>query len=139
MSLGLLQLNTSTEGPYLKLFGKIVLGVLSLEPLIFFAAFFLWLLPSFVAPRAAPNEPSLFQQRFGTLIPLAIASSVLIVLLLLVYVVLLARRGDLQVAEKIGVPLGILFSNGIILPLVWWLYIWRESGLTRISQRKRDA
>lgn len=118
-------------------FGKALLGVISFEPIIFFTLFFVWLLPSF-RMRTKNGVPSLFEERFELLLPLAIGSSILLIVLLLTYVVLLARRPDLSVAEKVGVPLGIFFTNGIILPLVWWLYVWRESNLADLP-RKRNA
>jgi hypothetical protein len=125
-----------TDGEHLKTLGKLLLGILSFEPLVFFGLFFFWLLPSFMV-QPDDGQESLFSDRFDVLIPLAIASSVLILALLLVYAVLLARRPDVHIAEKVGVPLGIFFTNGIVLPLVWWLYVWRESNLTAISRPTR--
>jgi len=105
---------------------KLLLGVISIEPIAFFLLFFVWLLPAF--GRHA-NGHSLFRERFHTIVPFAIASSVMIIALLLIYTIVLARRPDLTTVEKIGVPLAIVMTNGILLPLIWWLYIWRESNL----------
>ncbi len=120
----------------MRTFGKALLGVISFEPIVFFALFFLWLLPSFWV-RTANKVPSLFEQRFDDLLPLAIVSSFVVILLLLTYAVLLARRPDVAIAEKVGVLLGIVFSNGIILPLVWWVYVWRESNLSDLPRKRR--
>ena len=57
-------------------------------------------------------------------------------LLLLLYAVLLYRRADLDPGEKVGIPVAILFTNGIVLPFVWWLYIWRGSNLQGLSRRR---
>jgi hypothetical protein len=117
----------------MKLLGKILLGILSFVPVVFFAAFFFWLIPSFFRRSAA--GPSLFSTRLELLLPAAIATSVILLMLLVIYAVVLWRRPGLAVAEKVGVPVAILFSNGIILPLVWWLYVWREADLATIRQR----
>ncbi len=118
----------------MKVFGKLVLGALSLVPAAFFALFFAWLLPSFFR-RSPHQEPSLFAMRFDLIAPIAIGTSALLIILMLFYTVLLARRPDVQVAEKVGVPLGIFFTNGIVLPLVWWLYVWRGSNLAALGRR----
>lgn len=116
---------------------KVLLGVLSFEPIVFLAVFIFWLVPSFMGTASSGKGQSSFEQRFELLLPLAIASSILVLVLLVVYTVLLARRPDLQVVEKIGIPLGLIATNGIFLPLVWWLYIWRESNLSRASRIAR--
>jgi len=118
----------------LRVLGKVILGILSIEPIIFFALFFGWLLPSFMAPRHG-TEPSLFHERLEALMPLAKTSLLFIIVLIVVYAIALSRRADLQVGEKVGVPVVILFSNGLALPFVWWLYVWRESNLGNISRR----
>ena len=118
----------------MKIIGKLLLGLLSVVPLVFFGFFFFWLLPSFFSPSALPNGRSEYTTRFDMVIPFAIGTSVLLIVLLIVYSILLARRPDVQIGEKIGVPLGIFISNGILLPLVWWLYVWRESNLASISR-----
>jgi hypothetical protein len=113
---------------------KVLLGLVSLLPLAFFAIYFAWLIPSFFYSSSTGGETE-FSRRFDVLLPAAIAASVALIVLLLIYAVLLARRPDLQIGEKIGVPILILFSNGILLPLVWWLYIWRGSNLDALSRR----
>ena len=112
-----------------------MLGAVSLVPLVFFGFFFFWLVPAFFAPRVE-GAPSLFSQRFDQLLPVAMVTSGTLMLLLVVYATLLYRRSDVQIGEKIGVPLGILITNGIILPFVWWLYIWRESNIDRLTRRR---
>lgn len=114
---------------------KVLLGVVSLAPVLFFALFFFWLIPAFFAP-VMEGAPSLFSQRFESLRPLALDVSAVLILLLLLYVTLLARRPDVHLGEKIGIPLVILFTNGIVLPVVWWLYIWRKSNLNELSRRR---
>ena len=117
---------------------KILLGVVSLVPIVFFAFFFFWLIPAFFAPRAE-GSPSLYSQRFDSLVPAAIATSVMVMLLLLLYALLLYRRADLDFGEKVGVPFAIFFTNGLVLPVVWWLYIWRESDLQALSRRREHG
>jgi protein-S-isoprenylcysteine O-methyltransferase Ste14 len=113
---------------------KVLLGVFSCLPIAFFVVFFFWLIPAFFDDRV-DGQISEFERRFNMLLPVAMATSVVLILLLIVYGLLLARRTDLQIGEKIGVPVVILFTNGILLPLVWWFYIWRESNLNALSRR----
>ena len=115
---------------------KILLGVASLVPLVFFASFFFWLVPAFFA-RRVEGEPTLFSQRFDTLQPLAIGVSGMLLFLLVVYATLLYRRPDVSSDEKIGVLVTIFVTNGIVLPFAWWLYVWRESSLAHLSRRRR--
>ncbi|HET7434439.1 MAG TPA: hypothetical protein VFN10_06960 [Thermoanaerobaculia bacterium] len=112
---------------------KIALGMLSLEPLVFFAVFFFWLIPSFwgLTPTAAMT----YRERFDALVPFAVASTVVLLVLALTYTALIATRSDVTVVEKVGVPITIIISNGILLPLVWWLYIWRNGSLRSTSRR----
>jgi hypothetical protein len=103
-------------------YAKLLLGILSLSPILFFCVFFLWLLPSFF--RTAPGAPS-FRDRFELIVPFAIATAASVVLQTILYGVVLARRTNLAVIEKVGIPAVILVTNGIVLPFVWWLYIWK--------------
>ena len=106
---------------------KLILGVLSLVPFVFFALFFGWLVPAFFAPTPE-GEETLFGQRFDQLVPLAMMTSALLVVVAIVYAVMLARRPSISLPEKVGVPVAIVFTNGIILPLVFWMYVWRRRG-----------
>jgi glucose-6-phosphate-specific signal transduction histidine kinase len=112
---------------------KLLIGALSFIPLLFFAVFFFWLIPAFFAPRVE-GAPSLFSQRFDSLLPVAISTSAILIALLVLYAALLYHRPGVHVGEKIAIPLGILLTNGIILPFVWWLYIWRESNMQKLSE-----
>lgn len=120
----------------MKALSKLVLGIFSLVPVVFFVAFFGLLLPSFFRAHAS-GQRSIFATRFDALVPFAVSTSILLLVLLLVYTVLLVRRSDLHIAEKIGVPLGILFTNGIVLPAIWWLYVWRESSVRGLFKSAR--
>jgi hypothetical protein len=113
----------------------LLLGVLSVEPLAFFAVFFFWLLPSFGRSTESASV-SIFRERFHMLVPFAIVSAVLLLILMLVYIIVLARRPDLSVGEKIGVPIGIFVTNGIVLPLIWWFYVWRRLSLNAFTVRR---
>jgi hypothetical protein len=114
---------------------KVLLGLVSLLPIAFFVIYFGWLIPAFFF-RSGAGEESEFSRRFDVLVPLAMATGGILIVLLLVYTLLVARRADLQIGEKVGVPVIILFSNGMLLPLIWWLYVWRESNLNALSRRK---
>lgn len=98
---------------------RIAVGLVSIEPLVFSIGVVGWLVASF---GRAP-----FASTFPVVKWAAGISAVVLIALTLFYGVLLTRRTRVSLAEKIGVPLAILFSNGIILPLVWWVYVWRPS------------
>lgn len=121
----------------MKIFGKLVLGVFSFIPIVFFGLFFASILASVIRQTPDIGE-SLFGISFERIIPLAMVTAIVLLLLMLFYTVILARRPDLEVVEKVGVPLGIFFTNGIVLPLVWWLYIWRESNLAAAGRREKQ-
>lgn len=96
------------------------------------------LIPSFFAPREN-GAVSEFARRFDMLMPAAIATSLLLVILVAVYTWILARRPDLQTGEKIGIPAVLLVTNGILLPVVWWFYIWRDASIAGLSRRPSIA
>ena len=107
---------------------KIVLGILSVVPFLFFVLVFTWLMPVVFAPLPEEVRQSLFSRRFDPLVPLAVAALVLFVLLTVAYAVLVYRRPALPLAEKIAVPMAIIVTNGLVLPLVFWVYVWRGRG-----------
>jgi uncharacterized membrane protein YcaP (DUF421 family) len=106
----------------------ILLGVLSLEPLGFFAMVAMWLLPSVASG-------SLFRERFHRLVPFALATAILVVSQLVIYALILARRTSVSIVEKVCVPACIFISNGIVLPFVWWLYEWKRSDFRALFRR----
>lgn len=108
--------------------GKVVLGLVSSIPFVFFILFFFWLIPAFFVHQPEGQEESLFSQRFDALVPLAIATSVVLIALTAVYAIILARRPAVSLGEKIAIPIAVIFTNGLILPFVFWVYVWRGRG-----------
>lgn len=78
---------------------KVMLGLLSLSPIIFIGVVLFWRLPSF-SMGSDPVHLIMFRSRFSRLVPFAIAASVVVLVLVFVYAVILARRPDLPVIEK---------------------------------------
>lgn len=109
---------------------KLLLGLVSLLPLIFLVTLAFWIVPSFLlSPERGVSQ---FGFTSDAVAPYAIGAVALLLVLIAIYTLLLLRREDVHPVEKAFVPVAILFTNGFVLPVVWWLYVWKGRSIASI-------
>jgi uncharacterized membrane protein len=119
--------------------GKIVLGVLSLLPILLsitYIAFFIGLFTSVFREAIQPQNgrpPEFMMNHIGSLmsiIPVLVVSSFG---LLIYYIVHIMNNTRLQSTERLIWVLIVLFTSMVGFPIYWYMQIWKTPPPTRYS------
>jgi hypothetical protein len=119
--------------------GKIVLGILSLLPILLFSTYILFFIGMFTSvfretmQQQNGRPPDVIMHNVGLLmaiIPLLIVSSLG---LLIYYIVHIMNNTRLQSTERLIWVLIVLFTSMIGFPIYWYMQIWKTPPPTGYS------
>ena len=106
---------------------KFALGVATLWPLLYLAAFFLFLTVSLFAIFSSESTALLpVDSFFSTVFILHILTTLWSFALLAIYFRLLFKSDRVPKDKKTLWALALFFGNVIAMPVFWYLYVWRD-------------
>ncbi len=107
----------------MKRVAKLVLGVATLWPLIYFLGFTVLLFSIFTAIIEGRDGPEMF----AVIAPIHIFTILWVFMLTVVYIVDLFRN-DRVSGDKKALWAVVIFLGGLVaMPIYWYLYVWREA------------
>lgn len=107
----------------------LLLGVISLWPLLYLLVFFGLAVQLVFVPRAVLSDP----QTFNDLAKVHIATIMVSIVLTLLYMVHALRNGTLPSDQKTLWILSVLFFGIAAIPIYWYRFIWHEKQETAHS------
>lgn len=107
---------------------KIVLGVLTLFPLLLAAGTFLFVLYHFVSFLFLndPNMPMQFFSYLAYILPYTFLFFLLYLGLVIFYLIHTVQNQHLDTEKRFLWITVLLFLNGISMPLYWYIHVWKE-------------
>ncbi|MGD8998807.1 MAG: hypothetical protein PVF75_00210 [Granulosicoccaceae bacterium] len=106
---------------------KLLLGLLSIIPLLYFIGFFVFTFSMVFGAMMPPfaESPELANDWFLKLFIAHLATMLLIMALIVTYLVVLFRSTSIEQNMKILWTILLLFFGVFAFPVFWYLYIWR--------------
>ncbi|MGD8514138.1 MAG: hypothetical protein PVF52_00885 [Granulosicoccaceae bacterium] len=106
---------------------KLVLGPLSIVPLLYFIGFFVFVFSMVFGGMSPPftESPGLANDWFLKLFIAHFATILLIMALIVTYLVVLFKSTSIEQNMKVLWTILLLFFGVFAFPVFWYLYIWR--------------
>jgi hypothetical protein len=108
---------------------RVLLGVLSVAPVVYFFTFLTIMFSAFLRNLDVENvDPTRFRQIFASIFVLHVVVMALGFALTIYYLVLVFRSKTMEQWQKMLWGLLLFFGNIFVLPIFFFVYIWRRAG-----------
>ena len=112
----------------------VLIGVLSVWPLLYLVFFFIFFATAMFSVMSAPGAKELpLPSVFRFLFPLHMLTILLMFVLLAVYIVHAYRSDQISNDRRILWVIILLFGGMIAFPVYWYLYLWRAPRAALLS------
>jgi hypothetical protein len=110
----------------------ILIGFLTLLPIIYFIFFFILMFSAFASVGATSGKGAPFDM-FRYIFPLHLGAMLLMVVLMAVYIVHAFRTDRIPDDRRVVWVIILFMGNMIAFPIYWYLYLWRAPSLGAVT------
>lgn len=106
---------------------KLFLGAVTILPLIYVIFFFTLMFQAFYTMIADGSSEAILFRWFDSLFPVHLAMMLLNMILIVLYIIIVFKNERLKIELKV-MWAGVIFTGSVfVMPVYWFLNIWRES------------